>query len=315
VGDESGDDAETEDPRVSRRALLKWGLVGGIVTIAGIGAGGFELVNRGVLPGKGLLDDVDGACDVAQPSETYRRSGPIVSGAFHSRARDRMVAYSVAYPPGHGPGSELPLVVALHGYGATHATAFDQLELQRTLALDDEGVPITPMAIVSADGGNGYWHRHGSDDPLRMLVDELIPRCRAMGLGAFTGSVAAYGWSMGAYGALLLAEDHPELLVAVAATSPAVWTTYSEARGANPGAFSSGADFTANNVITHASRLSSTPVRVDSGVDDPFAPGVRALAAVLPRGSAVEISKGCHDTDFMRSVEPDAFHFLAAHLA
>ena len=38
---------------------------------------------------------------------------------------------------------------------------------------------------------------------------------------------------MGGYGALLLAEKNPELIAAVAAISPAVWTTYSEARAAN----------------------------------------------------------------------------------
>jgi S-formylglutathione hydrolase FrmB len=63
-----------------------------------------------------------------------------------------------------------------------------------------------------------------------MLVNELIPMCRRRGL---TGPLAATGISMGGYGALLLAELHPQLVRVVSAISPAIWTTYAQARAAN----------------------------------------------------------------------------------
>jgi len=53
------------------------------------------------------------------------------------------------------------------------------------------------------------------------------------------------GTSMGGYGALLLAERYPRLFAAVAAVSPAVWTSYPQARQARQGAFASAAAFVA----------------------------------------------------------------------
>jgi hypothetical protein len=31
------------------------------------------------------------------------------------------------------------------------------------------------MALVTVDGGGGYWHPHPGDDPLGMVLYELIP--------------------------------------------------------------------------------------------------------------------------------------------
>jgi pimeloyl-ACP methyl ester carboxylesterase len=120
---------------------------------------------------------------------------------------------------------------------------------------------------------------------------------------------------MGGYGALLLAEKHPDLIAAVAAISPAVWTTYDGARSVNAGAFASAADFAADDVIAHASALDGIPVRIASGSDDPFHPGVVALAKVLPRSATVVISAGCHDGSFFAAQELPSLEFLSRHLS
>ncbi|HLH27739.1 MAG TPA: alpha/beta hydrolase-fold protein, partial [Acidimicrobiales bacterium] len=143
----------------------------------------------------------------------------------------------------------------------------------------------------------------------------LIPRCQAIGLGQPPSKIGAIGISMGGYGALILAGQHPGLVSAVAAISPAVWTTYPQARAANAGAFSSAADFAANNVITHAAALRGLPVRVASGRDDPFHPGVQVLAAALGSGAVVEFPKGCHTDSFEAEQEPPSMAFLASHIA
>jgi pimeloyl-ACP methyl ester carboxylesterase len=171
------------------------------------------------------------------------------------------------------------------------------------------------MALVAADGGRGYWHAHPGDDPMGMVIDELIPMCQARGLGRQPQPVGVMGISMGGYGALLMAEKHPETFAAVAAISPAVWTTYAEAHSANPGAYTSAADFAANDAVTHAPALVHIPVRVSSGVDDPFHPGVLALVRALPPGAQVDISGGCHTGPFFRAQEPPSLAFLATHLA
>ena len=123
------------------------------------------------------------------------------------------------------------------------------------------------------------------------------------------------GISMGGYGAILFAERFPQLFSAVAAISPAIWTTYAEARGANPGAYASARAFAADDVVTHAHALTGIPVRVAAGVSDPFHPGVEALARALPADAVVEFSHGCHTGPFFLAQEPPSLEFLSDHLA
>ena len=100
--------------RWTRRRVLTLGLAPAAV-LACAAAGGAELVSRGVLPGRALLDGFD--------------------GAFYSSARGRTVGYTIAYPPGHRRGDELPLVVMLHGYGGNHADALAGMSPAQAVAL------------------------------------------------------------------------------------------------------------------------------------------------------------------------------------
>ena len=299
---------------LGRRRILAWGL-GAVATAVGAGAVGTELVGHGVLPGRQVLLELEGACDVSVASPVFSSPGPAISGRFESRARRRLVGYTVAYPPGHGHDSVLPLVVMLHGFGANHTDALTGMSLPEALALHVDGRPLAPLAMVAADGGGGYWHAQRGDDPMGMVIDELIPMCQARGLGRGPEPIGIMGISMGGYGALLLAEKHPDLFAAVAAISPAVWTTYAEAEGANAGAYASAADFAANDAVTHARALGHLPVRVASGLSDPFHPGVVALVEALPPGAEIDISAGCHTGPFFRSQEPPSLAFLAHHLS
>jgi enterochelin esterase-like enzyme len=254
----------------------------------GAGAGAVELVSRGVLPGKATLDEIDGACDVSGPRLAFGPIGSSRSGTFFSAARHRTVGYTIAYPAGHGPGSRLPLIVALHAYGGDHRTALAGMSPAQAVALRVGGSPLPPVALVTVDGGNGYWNPHPGDDPLAMLVDELIPMCRRLGLGAQPHGIGAHGISMGGFGVLLLAEREPQTVTAVAAISPAIWTSYAQARSANAGAYASAANFTADDAVTHAGGLQGVSVRIAVGDADPFKPGVQALARELPAGAVVE---------------------------
>jgi S-formylglutathione hydrolase FrmB len=302
-----------ESHRWSRRRFLSWG-AGGVALVVAAGVTGFELVSHGDLPGKQRLDALDGACDVGSPPLVFSALGPTRSGTFVSAARRRSVGYTIASPPGHGPGSALPLVVMLHGFGGDHADAVVGMSPAQAVALQVDGRPLPPMALVTVDGGGGYWNPHPGDDPLAMVVDELVPLCQRLGLGTDGHQIGAMGISMGGYGALVLAERYPGRFAAVAAISPAIWTTYDEARTANAGAYASAAAFRASDAVTHAASLAGTPVRVASGEDDPFHAGVVAFARVLPGPGTVTISAGCHTSPFFVAQEPPSLQFLGLHL-
>jgi pimeloyl-ACP methyl ester carboxylesterase len=256
----SADRASVESRMWSRRRILASG-IGGFISAALIG---FELVDHGIRPGKQTLDELAGACSVPIPALTFAPAGPTRSGTFYSAARNRTVGYTIAYPPGHEPGSALPLVVSLHGFGGNHLSGLGGLTLSRALAGRTNGTALAPMALVSVDGGGLYWNPHPGDDPMAMIVSELIPMCQRLGLGQPPHRIGAIGISMGGYGALLLAEKHPELITAVASISPAVWTTYAQAHATNPGAFASATDsptMTSSPIPQHwlGSRYGSPP--------------------------------------------------------
>jgi pimeloyl-ACP methyl ester carboxylesterase len=296
---------------LSRRRVLGLG-VGGLAAVAAAGAGGLELVARGVLPGQQVLDRFDGACSVASPPLVFAAPGAAESGTFYSRARRCQVGYTIAWPPGYRPGTPLPLIVALHPFGADHSRVLTGMSLPQALALRVDGRPLPPMAIAAADGGRGYWNPHPGDDPMAMVIGELIPMCQRRGLGRH--AIGTLGISMGGYGAVLLAEKYPRLISAVAAIGPAIWTSYAQARGVSPGAYASAAAFAGADAVTHAPALAGVAVRVACGVSDPFYAGAQALARALPPGAITDFSAGCHSYPFFTAQEPPSLAFLGAHL-
>lgn len=263
----------------SRRAVL----LGGLLGVTGCGA----------------------TTPLGPPSQTAARPQRIVEGAFYSPAARRSVGYAMIFPPGHEEGDRLPVVVTLHGRGGDHRTAIRRLHLDRVLDR-----VRAPFALVSVDGGDhSYYHpRVDGTDAGAMVVDELLPRLGDRGLDV--SRVGLHGWSMGGYGALLLASRHPGRFRAVAVSSPALF--------AGPGASSAGSfdgerDFARHDVLHHPERL-HLPVRLDCGLDDPFLATTRELAARLPAAVSA-FPPGRHVPAYWQRMAGPAFGFLEAEVA
>jgi enterochelin esterase-like enzyme len=218
--------------------------------------------------------------------------GPERCELRYSKARGTTVDFYTAVPAGHGEGSGLPVCLVLHG-GSKRPADFGTLGLGRFLTdAVNRGAP--PFVLAGATGDRLAWQPDGRDDPQRMLHEELPAWCAARGFD--TGRLAAWGWSMGGYGALLLAEACPRFVRAVAAFSPAVV----------PG----------DGVFRDAERLSGLPVGLWCGRQDPLFANVRALRRELPdEPLAGTFGPGKHDFGYWSTAIPAAFSFLATQLS
>ena len=298
---------------VSRRTFLL-GVVGGALLA---GTGSVLAIEEGVLPGRLRLADLAGACDV-DAAPPIGAVGNITSGRFTSSARGRDVGWSLALPPGHSAAG-LPVALVLHGHGGDHSTGFAQLKLHEFLAAYVR-TGGRPFALAAADGGNGYWHpRDDDDDPLGMLSNEFLPMLHRLGLR--TDAVGAIGWSMGGYGALLLArEAHRGTLThapprtnvaAAAASSPALFASYASSAG---GAFDNAADFARYGDLATDPDVGATPLYVACGADDAFTLQTKRYRAHASPSPAGDISKGCHTNGYWRSVAAAQISFIGSHL-
>jgi pimeloyl-ACP methyl ester carboxylesterase len=208
-----------------------------------------------------------------------------------SKFRGRTVDFYTAVPAGYGSGRGLPVCLVLHGASKT-AADFPRLSLGRFLT-DAVRRGSLPFVLAGATGDRLAWQPSGADDPQRMVHEEIPRWCAARGFD--TSRTALWGWSMGGYGALLLAEAYPGFAHAVAAFSPAV----------RPG----------DAVFTSAGLLRGTPVGLWCGLQDGLLGDVRALAKALPAAPAAGgYAGGRHNFGYWSRCIPAAFDFLAGTL-
>lgn len=266
---------------VSRRGLLLGSLGSGLV-----------LAGCGTNPGP-------------PPAPTAAPLDRLVEGAFFSHRMQRSIGYALAYPPGRAVGDRLPLVVTLHGRRGDHRNAIRSLRLHQVL---DQ--VRAPFALASVDGGDhSYYHpRADGTDAGAMVVEELLPALGERHLDV--GTVGLHGWSMGGYGALLLAGQHPERFRAVAVSSPALFRS---AAVTSPNSFDGPADFARHDVLAHPEWLRGQRIRVDCGRADPFFGATQDFAKRLP-GVVSEFPEGGHRPAYWRRMATPAFRFLAEAL-
>jgi enterochelin esterase-like enzyme len=300
---------------VSRRSVLLGAGIGAVAAVAGAGG----LVEAGVLPGRIELERALGRAGTPGRVPGVA-AGPVRKGSFASvHRRGAATNWVVAYPPGVDPdhpvtpaGARLPVCAVLHGKGS-RAADMPAIGYPNFLAAAVRaGGPA--FALAAVDGGDDYWHRRADgDDPGTMLLAEFLPRLEQAGLAAGAGDrIAFLGWSMGGYGAFLLASGlGPGRVAAIAAESPALWTSAGETAA---GAFDDAADYRAHDVFARTATLRRIPIRIDCGDADAFQGADRAFARRLGSSAVAEWGAGDHSWGFWRARAAKSIAFVGIHL-
>jgi pimeloyl-ACP methyl ester carboxylesterase len=280
--------------RLTRRGVLTGG-VGAVGSVAGVGA----LVEYEVLPGRTQaysLLGLNGDSGVIPDVET----GPLDRGTLDG-------AHWVIFNPPGRPAA-VPVVIALHGATQTIDELIDNLGVGQYLAASGQ-----QFAIAAIDGGSStYWHpRIGNGDPGALVLDGFLPVLADRGYDLERPGFL--GWSMGGYGALLLASERADQGLSVGpvvATSPAVWEDYDETA---VGAFDNAADFATYGMFGRRDLLSGLDVRVDCGRGDPFFHNVSDFVEGLD--AEVHFAAGAHTGGYWRRVLPDQLDWIGQRIS
>jgi hypothetical protein len=185
--------------------------------------------------------------------------GTVTLETVYSEARGQDVDLFTAVPLGFGDGRGLPVVVVCHG-ATGRPTDYQAFGLPQFLtAAVDAGAE--PFVLAGADGDAVAWQpQPDGDDPQAMVLDEMPGWLDDRGFDAQRR--ALWGWSMGGYGILRMAQVDPGWARAVAAFAPAI---------------SEG-----DAVFADAAELLGTPLGLWCGTDDSFFDAVEAFVETLP---------------------------------
>lgn len=142
----------------------------------------------------------------------------MIDVTFHSVSLGRDIPYRVILPAMSGPDTKFPVVYLLHGGGADFRSWSNDSDVSQYAAHG--------LILVMPEGGSSYYVNsatHPRDRYEDYIVEDLIPDVdRRFPTAANRSSRAIAGVSMGGYGAIKLAFDHPDLFVFAGAISAAL---------------------------------------------------------------------------------------------
>ena len=267
----------------TRRNLL----IGGGVAV---GLGVAAAATYRVLPGP-----IRGAMpwnDLPPPYIPDAEVGQVTLEKVYSEQRGMDVDLFTAVPAGYGSGKGLPVVVVCHG-GTGQPSAYEGFGFPQfvTQAVDDGA---EPFVLAGAYGSALRWEpQPGGDNPQAMVLEEMPLWLDERGFDA--DRRALWGWSMGGYGVLRMAEVEPGWARAVAAFSPAI---------------SEG-----DPVFSGADSLAGTPLGIWCGTDDSFFPAAEAFVETLPEEPVIwSYGPGAHTRVYWNDQTLQALEFLAGYL-
>lgn len=268
-----------------------------------------------------------GATTNAQSSEIRRLMIP-------SASLGRDLATSVYVPDAAGP---LPVLYLLHG---TNGGEMDWLTMGHLAQAMDDAIArkhMPPTLVVMPDGGNS-WYVDNPDpggfgrmastlsNDLPQAIDRLF-KTRACAKGRIIG-----GNSMGGYGALIQAIDHPDIFAAAFGMSSALWKPWPDdaaARAVRPtrmfrGAYGEPLDPLRFNewnaflrIETYMMQPNRAAIRLAVGSNDfpHLQTGNRDFAAALAeRGvdASLKVDEGGHEWALWARQLPDMLQWVGA---
>jgi S-formylglutathione hydrolase FrmB len=196
----------------------------------------------------------------------------------HSKLLNRTLNGLLVTP--HGGGQGRPLLVFLHGRGATPGETLGDAFLAGLRRLGARA----PVVLLPDGGDHSYWHDRAEGAWGSYVLHEAIPAALTRS-GANPHRVAIGGISMGGLGALDLARIAPRRFCAVGGHSAALYLRGSETPD---GAFDDLADFKRHDLVAFARGGSPyrAPLWLDVGTKDPFRGADTAFAHELQADGA-----------------------------
>ena len=247
------------------------------------------------------------------------------------------VHYSIYLPSDYNTSQRAyPVTYLLHGYGDADDGWIQYGEINR---LADDAIAtgkIPPMIIVTPDGFTGFYinSADGKMNYEDFFVKELIPYIeKTYKVKTERKFRAIAGLSMGGYGSMILALKHPDLFVAAAPLSAAVWTdndVINMQDGMYNGLFSSamGTNLKGKDRLTSAwlnnsvfgiiekktkEELSAVRYWIDCGDDDFLTIGNSELHIALTKKNVAHefrMRDGSHNWTYWRTGVIDALSFI-----
>jgi poly(3-hydroxybutyrate) depolymerase len=137
-------------------------------------------------------------------------------------AADEVMPYRLYVPKGYRPSKPLPLIIALHGLGATEDSFFDQYGSRLPALAEERGYIVAAPLGYRVDGGYGVSLGGPTGDPaaarLRALSEEDVMQVLHAVRSRYTVDdqrVYLMGHSMGAIGTWAIAAKTPNLWAAL----------------------------------------------------------------------------------------------------
>lgn len=259
---------------------------------------------------------------------------------FDSAALGAPMTYAIYLPTGYhqAPERVYPVVYLLHGVGDNQRAWPGRGEVEQTADRMIASGDLPPMIVVipdvekswlvdSADRGGPGDYATAVREDLRVHV-EATYRARTD-----RGGRAITGHSMGGFGALRLAFTHPDLYVATAGMSSALWSRLEpdsqvpedRARAIFDGSF--GTPFEPSTMIAlgpaaRTADIAAHPeppaVLLTSGDDDQFGAYISTFELFIALRDAgvpadLRITDGGHTWAVWRDTLPDVLRFFAGH--